>query len=66
MTDTLRDRIAAVLFQRRGYSHGWDDETEVCREMWRRDADAVIAELRQPQPCRNCGCPLVRDWKVAE
>jgi hypothetical protein len=45
MSDNLRDRIAAVLFQQRGYRHGWDDETEACREMWRRDADAVIAEL---------------------
>jgi hypothetical protein len=46
MTDP-RNRIAKVLFQQRGYRHGWDDETEACREMWRRDADEVIAALRQ-------------------
>jgi hypothetical protein len=41
----LRDRIAAALFRRRWDLISWEDETEVCREMWRRDADAVIAAL---------------------
>lgn len=55
MNDNLRYRITAVIA-----SHLFDDEDAEAV------ADAVIAELRQPQPCRNCGCPLVRDWKVAE
>lgn len=57
MTDNLRDRIAAAvqpfLFDR--YDCPIPSEA-------REVADAVIRELQTPQPCRNCGCPLVRDW----
>lgn len=66
----LRDRIASVLFRQRGHSHGWDDETEACREMWRRDADAVIRELglkRADGPLR--GTPVHRyitEWEPNE
>ena len=57
MTDNLRDRIAAAIDQK--YNEEAIGHTyEVCLQA----ADAVIAELKSPQPCRNCGCPLVRDW----
>ena len=65
MTDftrqNLRDRIAAAITE--------VDRLRVCKLS---DADtkfitdAVIAALQTPQPCRNCGCPLVRDWEPAE
>lgn len=58
MTDDLRDRIAKVLHQRFGPSLGaaqcgWDREPEATRDMYRKDADAVIAEL-QTIRCWKC------------
>ena len=46
----LRDRIAKVLHNQFGPSlgaaeAGWDDEPAATKEMYRADADAVIAEL---------------------
>ena len=58
MTDNLRDRIAEVIAQ--------TAEGRAVYQLTNADAavmaDAVIAELKSPQPCRNCGCLLVRDW----
>ena len=66
----MRDRIAAVLFRQRGHSHGWDDETEACREMWRRDADAVIRELgwREEKAVKNSAFkpPLINTYATPE
>ena len=50
MTDTLRDRIAAVLYDRAlsraRMSWQWADlKSEEARSRWLADADAVIAEL---------------------
>ena len=53
----LRKRIAAVI-------SGVDDWRGVTDPMIL--ADAVIAELKSPQPCRNCGCLLVRDWTLRQ
>jgi hypothetical protein len=51
----MRDRIAAVLYRtyppyQLGYTFGcptekWEDESERCRDVYLRDADAVIAEM---------------------
>ena len=51
MTDNLRDRIAAVLYDRAlsraRMSWQWADlKSEEARSRWLADADAVIAELR--------------------
>lgn len=51
MTDNpLRDRVAQTLYRRYAPQLGmadnpWEDEHSLTQEMWREDADAVIAEL---------------------
>lgn len=50
MADNLRERIAQTLHRRYAPQLGmadttWDDEHSLTQEMWREDADAVIAEL---------------------
>lgn len=49
MTDTLRTRIAAVLYSRAmsrlAWHRSWDDLQSEVQQMWLEDADAVIAEL---------------------
>lgn len=50
MSDSLRDRIAQVLHRRFGPSlgaghDGWDREPKATQDMYREDADAVIAAL---------------------
>ena len=48
MTDSLRDRIAAVAYNAyAGYDTAWDQsEGDILRKDWLEVADAVIAELR--------------------
>ena len=65
----LRNRIAAALSEHRARWGEWvtcscdDDFSRFSPEVYEQHvADAVIRELQTPQPCRNCGCPLVRDW----
>ena len=46
----LRDRVAQTLYRRYAPQLGmadnpWEDEHSLTQEMWREDADAVIAEL---------------------
>lgn len=51
MTDSLRDRIAAVLY-RQHYRYGnpdditWDDIEDDLKDRYLADADAVIAALK--------------------
>ena len=47
MTDSLRDRIAAVAYNAyAGYDTAWDQsEGDILRKDWLEVADAVIAEL---------------------
>lgn len=61
MTDTLRDRIAAAIHQDNAF--GWTEYQ--CGVA----ADAVMREITSTHlmlPCRNCGCPLVRDWSAKD
>lgn len=67
MPDTLRTRIAKVLFALNAGEDWnmeplvWEEATESYRECWFRQADAVIRELRladDPPPyCMRCGAP---------
>jgi hypothetical protein len=73
MSDNLRDRIAAVLYRtyppyQLGYSFGcptekWEDESERCKEVYRRDADAVIAEMGLRQETVGLIHRWVTDWQ---
>lgn len=49
MTDTLRTRIAAVLYERAmsrlAWHRPWDNLHPELQQMWLDDADAVIREL---------------------
>jgi hypothetical protein len=48
VTGDLRERIAAVLFNRWCPEKIWDWLTDSDKDVWRKDADAVIAELGLP------------------
>lgn len=47
VTDELRDRIAAAIYATPPVwdQWPWDDLTDDARQVWREQADAVIAEL---------------------
>ncbi len=59
MTEDLRSRIAAALYRiyppyQLGYSFGhsseqWENESEQCKDVYRRDADAVIRDVLTPE-----------------
>lgn len=83
MNEDLRDRIAAALYRQfppyqLGYTFGcpterWEDESEQCKDVYRRDADAVIAALQievEDGECNYChamlpGCRY-STWKADE
>ena len=55
MTDDLRDRIAAVLYNRAmsrlAWHRSWDDLQSEVQQMWLEDADAVMGLFTEE--CRN-------------
>ncbi len=72
MSDSLRDRIAAVIY---GSASQWDDYpwdalAEHIQALYLGQADAVIAELALEQewgcPTNNCRCShrYVTEWKI--
>lgn len=73
MSDSLRDRIAKVLHRQYGPSlgaaeGGWDDEHTATKDMYRADADTVIAELGLTRVTRSENPPIhryVTKWTTA-
>lgn len=50
-TDTVRDRLAEILYDRNkltGLSGDWPAVTGRCREAYLADIDAILAELENP------------------
>lgn len=55
MSDSLRDRIANVLYRRDGFIVPWAEAAEFLVRDYLATADAVIRELNPATAC-NSGC----------
>jgi hypothetical protein len=59
MSDSLRDRIAAVLLPSANYcQQSMTRPCDDCMEYARKKADAVIRELDMGIPCATDGCRM--------